>query len=262
MMLRFAGSKGKLLPLLRMYIDRLVDGQDSFHDAFLGSGAVLLDTAHRHPNLRLYANDADAGLVAFWKVVSGRSVKAFCDRIRNTKPTLRLFQEVRESKPKKQEEIAFRFYFLNRTTFSGLAESGPIGGFRQRSQYRVNERWLPEKSVKDIVEANQLLSGRLTLSCLSGTQYVSANSKEPLFIDPPYFRRGDLLYPQKMTFADHLRLSRLLRKADKWVLTFDENPVVRQLYRWACIHIIPARYQIEAVRPRRASAHELVITPG
>ena len=45
MILRFPGAKTKLLPLLRPYIDRLVDGRDSFHDVFLGSGAVLLDTA-------------------------------------------------------------------------------------------------------------------------------------------------------------------------------------------------------------------------
>lgn len=261
MILRFPGAKTKLLPLLRPYLDKLVDGQEEYHDVFLGSGAVLLDTARRHPGLKLYANDADAGLVAFWRVVSGKSVEALCERILSTKPTLRLFQEVRESKPKKQEDVALRFYFLNRTTFSGLSESGPIGGNHQRSQYKVDERWLAEKSVKDIIEAHRLLRGRLTLTCLSGTQYVSVNSKEPLFIDPPYFGRGDRLYPEKITFAEHLQLSRLLRKADKWVLTFDENPVVRQLYRWACIHVIPARYHIEATRSRRATAQELVITP-
>jgi DNA adenine methylase len=228
----------------------------------LGSGAVLLDTARRHPGLKLYANDADAGLIAFWRVVSGRDVEHLCDRILSTKPTLKLFHTVQESKPKKQEDMAFRFYFLNRTTFSGLSESGPIGGKHQRSQYKVDERWLAEKSVKDIIEAHRLLRGRLTLSCLSGTEYLSQNHTKPVFLDPPYFNRGDRLYPQKMTFAEHLQLSRLLRKADKWVPTFDENPVVRQLYRWACIHVIPARYHIEATRSRRATAHELVITPN
>ena len=262
MILRFPGAKTKLLPLLRPYIDRLLDGHEEFHDVFLGSGAVLLDTARRHPGLRLYANDADAGLVAFWRIVSGKSVESLCDRISSTKPTLKLFQSFQESKPKTQQDAAFRFYFLNRTTFSGLAESGPIGGKHQRSQYKVDERWLAEKSVKDIIEAHRLLRGRLTLSCLSGTQYVSGNSNGPLFIDPPYFGRGDRLYPEKMTFAEHLRLSRLLRKARSWVLTLDDNPAVRQLYQWATVHVIPARYHIEATRPRRASSHELVITPG
>jgi DNA adenine methylase len=261
MILRFPGAKTKLLPLLRPYIDRLVDGQGSFHDVFLGSGAVLLDVAQRHPGLNLYANDADAGLIAFWKIMSGRSVDSLCDRIRNTKPTLRMFHEVRDSKPRKQADIAFRFYFLNRTTFSGLAESGPIGGHRLQSQWKVDERWLPEKSVKDIIEAHRLLRGRLTLTCLSGTDYISQNHTKPLFLDPPYFGRGDRLYPEKMTFAAHLKLSRLLRSPRTWVVTLDDNPAVRELYRWACIHVIPARYHIEATRPRRAMAQELVITP-
>ena len=42
MILHFPGAKTKLLPRLRPYLDKLVDGQDSFHDAFIGSGAVLL----------------------------------------------------------------------------------------------------------------------------------------------------------------------------------------------------------------------------
>lgn len=262
MILRFPGAKTKLLPLLRPYIDRLVDGRGSFHDVFLGSGAVLLDTARRHPNLKLYANDADSGLVAFWKIVSGHSVEALCERIQATEPTLELFREVRESKPKKPEHAAFRFYFLNRTTFSGLSESGPIGGKHQRSAYKVDERWLADKSVNDIVEANRVLRGRLTLTCRSGTDYVAQNLHEPLFLDPPYFLRGDELYPQKMTLAEHLRLSRLLSMAEDWVLTFDDSPVVRQFNRWACIHIIPARYHIDSARPRRTAAQELVITPG
>src|SRR5208337_1575444 len=151
MIFRFPGAKTKLLPLLRPYIDRLVDGQDSFHDAFVGSGAVLLDTAQRHPRLKLYANDADAGLIAFWRIVSGKSVEPLCDLILKTKPTLKLFKEVLESKPRKQDDIAFRFYFLNRTSFSGLWRGGPIGGLTQIGRWKVDREWRAEKSVQDIL---------------------------------------------------------------------------------------------------------------
>ena len=262
MILRFPGSKTKLLPLLRPYIDRLVEGRDSFHDVFVGAGTLLLDVALRHPSVRLYANDADAALIAFWRVVSGKSVEPFCERILGTKPTLRLFEDMLASKPTKPEEIAFKFYFLNRTSFSGLWRGGPIGGYTQRSEWKVGEEWRPDKSVKDIVEGNRLLRGRLTLSCLSGTEFVATNFKKPLFIDPPYFGRGDRLYREKMTFAEYLELSRLLRKARSWILTLDDNPAVRQMYSWACRHVVPASYNLDTVRSRRATAHELVITPN
>jgi DNA adenine methylase len=261
MILRFPGAKTKLLPLLRPYIDRLVDGQNSFHDVFIGSGAVLLDVAQGHPSLKLYANDADAGLIAFWKIVGGKSVEAFCERILSTKPTIKLYGSILALKPTKPEDIAFRFYFLNRTSFSGLWRGGPIGGYTQRSEWKVAEEWRPQKSVRDIVEANRLLRGRLSLSCLSGKKYVAMNSKRPLFLDPPYFS-GDRLYREKMTFAEHLELSRLLSSARKWLLTLDDNAAVRQLYSWACVHVIPARYHLDTARPRRASAQELVIAPG
>jgi DNA adenine methylase len=262
MILRFPGGKAQFLPLLRPYIDRLLDGRDSFYEPFVGSGAVLLDIARRYPTLKLYANDADAGLIAFWRIVSGKPVGPFCDRILSTKPTLKLYRDVLESKPTRKEEIAFRFYFLNRTSFSGLWRGGPIGGLTQKSRWKVDKEWRPEKSINEIEEANRLLRGRLTLICQSGTKYAAANLRQALFIDPPYFGGGDHQYLQKMSFAQHLKLSHLLKNAQSWVLTLDDNPAVRQLYSWACVHIIPARYQIDTARPRRGSAQELVITPG
>ncbi len=261
MMLRFPGGKTNLLPRLRPYLDHLLAGQDSFRDVFVGSGAVLLDVARRHPKVRLYANDADDRLMTFWAMVSGQSVEPFCDRILGTRPTLKLYQEMRESRPRKQEDIAFRHYFLNRTSFSGLWRGAPIGGLTQRSRWKVDVEWRAEKSVNDIREANRLLSGRLELTCQPGVEYVARNARQPLYCDPPYFERGDWLYAHKMTLADHFRLSRLLRTARHWLLTYDDSPAVRKFYSWACVHAVPARYQMDMFRRRRARAQELVITP-
>jgi DNA adenine methylase len=261
MILRYCGSKSKLLPVLRPYLDEMLDGHGSFHDPFVGSGAVLLDVARRHPSLTLHANDKEAGLIEFWRAVSGKSVDGFCERIVATKPTLKLFDQIAASKPTKREEIAFRYYFLNRTSFSGMWRGGPIGGRGQRHEWKVDIEWRPEKSVREIEEANRLLQGRLTLNCMPGAAYVAANMKGPFYVDPPYFDGGDRLYAEKMTFPEHLELSRLLRKSRSWVLSLDDDPAVRQLYAWARVHEIPANYFL-SVRTRRAVMQELVITPG
>jgi DNA adenine methylase len=261
MILRFPGGKANLLTSLRPYLDRLVNGHDSFHDVFVGSGAVLLDVARRHPDLRLHANDADAGLMTFWRIVSSKAVMPFCERVMNTRPTLKLYREMLASRPRRPEDIAFRYYFLNRTSFSGLWRGGPIGGLTQRSRWKVDVEWRAEKSVNDILEAHRLLSGRLELACLAGVEYVAGHVRQPMYCDPPYFERGDWLYAHKMTLADHLRLSQLLHSARHWLLTYDDSPAVRRLYSWACLHVIPARYQLDMARRRRASAQELVITP-
>lgn len=256
MILRFPGGKTNLLPRLRPYLDHLLEGQNSFHDVFLGSGAVLLDVARRHPKVRLHANDADAGLMAFWSIVSDKAVMPFCERVMSTRPTLKMYRETLESRPRKREDIAFRHYFLNRTSFSGLWRGGPIGGLTQRSRWKVDVEWRAEKSMNNILEANRLLTARLDLTCLPGVEYAARNARQPLFCDPPYFERGDWLYAHKMTLADHFRLSRLLRTARHWLLTYDDSPAVRGLYSWACLHSIPARYQLDMARRRRARAQD------
>ena len=90
---------------------------------------------------------------------------------------------------------------------------------------------------------------------------MARNARQPLYCDPPYFERGDWLYSHKMTLANHLRLSHLLRTARRWLLTYDDSPAVRGLYSWACLHSVPARYQLDMARRRRALAQELILTP-
>lgn len=140
MILRFPGGKANLLPSLRPYLDRLVDGHGAFHDVFVGSGAMLLDVARRHPDLRLHANDADAGLMTFWNIVSGKAVEAFCERVVSTRPTLNLYREMLASRPRKPEDIAFRYYFLNRTSFSGLFRQAAHSGIITTA-HRIAYSW-------------------------------------------------------------------------------------------------------------------------
>jgi len=64
-----------------------------------------------------------------------------------------------------------------------------------------------------------------------------------------------------MTFAEHLRLSWLLRRGRELDPNFGRQPAVRQLYQWACLHVIEARYTLITGWPRRVGAQELVITP-
>jgi DNA adenine methylase len=114
--------------------------------------------------------------------------------------------------------------------------------------------------VAEIKEAHKLLAGRTTVTCRDAADVIEKNPKAAMYLDPPYFEKGDRLYPQRMTLSDHLRLAAALRGADNWVLSYDHSPAIAQLYGWAHREVIPARYSINGAKTRWASSHEFVIT--
>jgi DNA adenine methylase len=53
-----------------------------------------------------------------------------------------------------------------------------------------------------------------------------------LFIDPPYFKNGAQLYANYYVPKDHEILAESITALDKpWVLTYDDTPEIRKLYR-------------------------------
>jgi DNA adenine methylase len=80
------------------------------------------------------------------------------------------------------------------------------------------------------------------------------------FIDPPYFEKGPTLYLNSLDKIYHSKLATQLKgMSDKsWVLTYDDCPEIRKMYRgWATIKPFSLRY----VAAERRSGKELLITP-
>ena len=50
----------------------------------------------------------------------------------------------------------------------------------------------------------------MRVTCLDGADYVRQHSTAPMYLDPPYFEKGDGLFRQRMTLAEHLRLAEAL----------------------------------------------------
>ena len=52
------------------------------------------------------------------------------------------------------------------------------------------------------------------------------------YIDPPYYKKGALLYLNSFTHDKHLELSEFLNGNDKakWILSYDDVPEIRSMY--------------------------------
>ena len=80
--------------------------------------------------------------------------------------------------------------------------------------------------------------------------------KTLFYLDPPYYVAGPQLYKHCFSHADHLRLADCVRGLSaKFVLSYDDYPVIRDLYRGYCIKAVDHIYSINGTRKN----HELII---
>jgi hypothetical protein len=115
---------------------------------------------------------------------------------------------------------------------------GPRGGWDQRIPV-IGERWSQRYIVRKVETISDRLGGadRTKITCFDFEPLITDTSRRAvLFLDPPYFDKGSL-YRYDMDEDDHHRLARLLKQTPhSWLLTYEDHPMVRELYgEWANI---------------------------
>lgn len=262
---RYPGAKTRLVCKIYPFIKDRLRGCTSYAEPFVGGGSVLLKVAEES-KLRLLVNDADNAISSFWlSLCSKRSVANLKSLIRDITPTVEFHAECRTFLDSAiTSEAAFAGLYLNRTSFSGILTSGPIGGRGQRSRWGVGCRYNKTELLKRVDSLHDALSSRMLVYSADFESFISKCDSEETFIylDPPYYEKGDSLYRHKMTVNDHARLSSILRSlVSPWVLSYDDCDEVRSLYSWANLCEVPVRYSISGdSRESWVEKKELVIT--
>ncbi|OGZ96763.1 MAG: DNA adenine methylase [Candidatus Sungbacteria bacterium RIFCSPLOWO2_02_FULL_54_10] len=134
--------------------------------------------------------------------------------------------------PKTKLERAVRWFYVNRTSYSGIMNmQNCYWGYGEKYSMR------PENWPRNILRTSAKLQ-KVKFTSLDFEKIVSeAPDDSFLFIDPPYFNADQKkFYAYSFKKDDHFRLSKILRKHStrlKFLLTYDDNPEVRELYEWA-----------------------------
>lgn len=262
---RYPGAKNKMLPILMEYID-VYKPHHPFCDVFVGGGSVALEVAAKYPKRYIYLNDKDYWMYSFWDVVAGKETDKLPDLLKliDQPVTLEQFYKLKETPTTDKLECAYKAIFLNRTTFSGIFKSGPIGGKEQKSKYTVDCRYNATKIKKKILACNKLLQGRTTVTNddINHLLFHKLDINCTIYLDPPYYNKGKDLYTEYMTSDEHTKMADLLDKRyDKWVLSYDDCPEIRQLYSKNQIVDLAARYCINGKKNTWENKNELIILP-
>jgi DNA adenine methylase len=210
MIFRYPGGKNRLAETICEKLDPMLRRDDRFYDVFTGGGSIALYIAEKYPNAKITMNDLDRNIFAFWSIVAEHDDRIYdLFKLMRRKPTVGLFTKMRKKDPIGMIEQAYYAIFFNRCTFSGIYTSGPIGGYEQKSDWKIYCRYNYKTLKRDMLHARELLAGRTTVTNLHFVDVL--RNKGVFYLDPPYYTMGDTLYPTKMTHEEHINLADILR---------------------------------------------------
>lgn len=255
LLFRYPGGKHYAMNILRPFWESVPHVE--YREPFVGGGSVFFNKPKAKQN---WLNDLDSELITTYRVVSEptqrkKLIKLLADEVAN--PVR--WAEVRAMVPDSDLLIAFKYFYLNRTSFSGKLVSAAWG-------YREKRSLPPHRWQERINPCGQRLNN-VKVTSIDFEQVITTPSQHStlLYVDPPYY-----LPPKHKHYrygfdeSDHDRLSDALRMTShKFFLTYDDAAEIRDRYEWANIYPVKFFYRVDdstVFGGTRRLGFELVIT--
>jgi DNA adenine methylase len=270
---RYPGGKSKLQSAIAHRLTKHGNNTPrQYREPFFGGGGMgiaMLDYPYFNG---VWINDKDPGIASVWTAIAQHPGRLI-EHIKGFTPSIDAFDSFKDelltvtSVPAETEalvDLGFKKLALHQMSFSGLGtkSGGPLGGRAQLSKGKIDSRWSPHRLCRKIGEFHQRFAvvNVTGCTCLDFADLIEDETCDCLiYCDPPYVGQGNNLYQCGFTEQDHVRLAECLRKTPHpWVLSYDDCPLVRDLYSWAQIGELAVGYSVSSVR--RTS--ELLIMSG
>lgn len=237
--LRYPGGKGKVSNYFKelFVTNGLCDG--TYVEPYAGGASVALSLLFSEYASRIVINDKDRSIYAFWHSVL-YNTEQLSRLINDCKINFRNWETQRSIQKKKSDfdlvTLGFSTFFLNRVNRSGIIMAGIIGGKEQNGKWKMDARF----NKKDLISRIQRIasySDRIDLHNKDAALLI--NKVEPnlphrsfLYLDPPYYNKGSVLYMNHYQNDDHARISESMSapKHRKWVVSYDDVEPIRKLY--------------------------------
>jgi len=268
MIFRYPGGKSKYFDAIYQHLEPLItnSGITDYYEPFIGGGSVLCKIAMKFPKLKLNINDFDRQVICFWWLFA-QNKQSFFDKfyeLLKQKPTIHLFNDLRNKQPTTKIEKAYYAVFFNRTTFSGIYRAGPIGGYTQHSKWTIDCRYNFKNMYEKIEKMREVLDGRLYVYNEHIVDFFEVINDETgvMYLDPPYYKQGKKLYPIYMENDEHKTLSNLLKHKKNWVLSYDKCNEIKNLYLWATITDMETTYTVSGKNRTNIKNNEYIIIPN
>lgn len=237
--LRYPGGKGKLSYYIKSLIDENSLNDGSYIEPYAGGAGVALELLLQEYVRYIHINDIDIAIYSFWNSILNNT-ENFSKLVHDTKIDLENWEKQKNillnSEKHSMLEIGFATFFLNRTNRSGILKAGVIGGKAQLGKWKIDVRFNKKDLLKRI-EKIANYSSRIyiynldTLDLLKSLP-IQAPEKTLLYLDPPYYVKGQGLYRNFYEHDDHVAVMNALNKTSfpYWIVSYDNHEEIKNIY--------------------------------
>lgn len=241
--LRYPGGKSQLYKFVQNLVNENIGPNGTYIEPFAGGAGVAIQLLINKNVNNIVINDLDKSIHSFWYSILNYT-DDFIDLINTTTINIDEWYRQKEVYVKEYDNPfslkgGFATFFLNRTNVSGIIKGGPIGGFKQNGNYKIDCRFNKKTLIKKI-QTIANLKDNITLLNIDAESLINELSKTYsreetfIFFDPPYFSQGKNLYLKFIDDDKHQSLKKRIKQIEdyKWIITYDKCVAIYDIYQY------------------------------
>jgi DNA adenine methylase len=249
---RYPGGKYYALKFIIPMLNCIA--HEEYREPFVGGGSVFFGKPLAQKN---WINDLESDMIEIYKVIKDPDrVEVLVERVSGEVASRVRHTEIKSMSVNSDDDIAFKTFYLNRTSYSGIIHKPAWG-------YEIGQSAPPENWHKPLRNAHKKLRD-VSITSLDFEDVIRAPTKKSvlLYLDPPYYLADQKrAYTKSFNETDHRRLEKLLKKTPHYFcLSYDDCPQIRELYKWANIYERTWFYNTANSKGPRKIGKELLIT--
>jgi DNA adenine methylase len=264
--LKWAGGKGQLLPSILAVLPRRMD---TYHEPFLGGGAVFFALANQRRFRHAVLADRNPALIEIYEQVRDHveTLVAVLEQHAPQATSADYFYRLRGLDPSRLSSVerAARLIFLNKTCFNGLYRVNSKGIFNVPFGRHAN----PKVCNQSVLRAASAALAGVDLRVADFEQVVAAAGPgDAVYFDPPYVplsATSSFTAYDAFPFGEqeHARLAAVYRRCcDRGILAVLSNSdcrLTRRLYAGLDVRTVWAARAVNSVASKRQPVSEILV---
>jgi len=236
--LRYPGGKGKLSNFVELMFqeNNLLDAP--YIEPYAGGAGVAIALLFDEFTSHIYINDLNRSIYAFWHSVLYETDQ-LCSLILSTPIDMDEWHRQHRVQSHVDDvtllELGFSTFFLNRTNRSGIIKGGVIGGKKQDGPFKLDARYNKVNLISRIQKIARYGS-RISIYNQDAAEFIqnvlpTLPARALVYLDPPYYVKGQGLYEDFYNHEDHLAISRLVKTIQQhWIVSYDSAEQILGMY--------------------------------